>query len=371
MPQNPNASPCAPVQSRGGNVKFSYWPTSNSGSRKSVQQKRYVTDPWRAIEFAIREYCASSRMEVALSFYHQAREFFVSATRAESRESVPLLYYYSFMNLGKVLMAVNTQDRVVGHMHHGLTDNETITGSGLGVRVKTSSTNVNVFESVHKALGGQPFSGDFNVSRQDLFASSLFGHRDWCKAANRKERFMGLSDIEFVENRSNKTAWTRLVLPKAKFNRLGRSQRATIQEAGLSSQYQFVQVNEARYTDFLVLESLNKVPYNGRAIDVLDDVAAPLKHLLYRSIESSEPFYRYYLNLMPQPAYRFSQVMSAYALMFKLGSMARYFPTALNNLFRDNHSGVTNEFLATYPSQIIYAFACELNKQEIITRSVI
>lgn len=82
----------------------------------------YAAELWAVVSGGIAvQVPAGDDREAALSFVRQAREYFVAAERASTIETRPLLYYYSFLNLGKALSIARGRRGLVGkvgHRHH-------------------------------------------------------------------------------------------------------------------------------------------------------------------------------------------------------------------------------------------------------------
>ena len=61
--------------------------------------------------------------------------------------------------------------------------------------------------------------------------------------------------------------------------------------------------------------------------------------------------YRYYLNLQPQ---KYKGLVYFFALMYYIGSIARYRPTLNEIILEGDYSAILNEAITTCPKQFLY-----------------
>ncbi|MFQ5473879.1 MAG: YaaC family protein, partial [Dehalococcoidia bacterium] len=71
--------------------------------RWGLSSRVFATDPWPVIARAVRTEATVRVRPAALAFLQQAKDYYVAATQAGLAEVKPVLLYYCFLNLGKVL----------------------------------------------------------------------------------------------------------------------------------------------------------------------------------------------------------------------------------------------------------------------------
>jgi YaaC-like Protein len=120
-----------------------------------------------------------------------------------------------------------------------------------------------------------------------------------------------------------------------------------------------------------VYEQCNPVDYTNRAADKVMDVVAATRTSLWRTVTSAPPYRRYYLYLSNPGESRLPQIVSAYMLLFWLGSLTRYRPVELLAELNGTLGGYLREFLATQPQQLPYSLASEFRQQEVSKAAVV
>lgn len=335
----------------------------------------YAAEPWAVISGAIRDAAVAQKLSdaetnSALSFARQAKEYFAAAERAGALETRPLLYYYSFLNLGKALSIARGRPNMVGKVTHGIASVHSSGYSPSTAEVVLQSSGGNTPSAIaelHTALEGSPFpAGQVRIS--DLMPQSVVGHRMWRAATGsvRKERFFALDDIRWLEDSAVHTIWLKLYIRRDTLRSHGRGVTEVLREAQLTGRFRAVNDAYGTANDLHTLEEITPTPYGtGRASDVVMDSVHGVRGDIWQTITSAEAYRRFYLYLSPAGEVRLPQWASTYALLFWLGSLTRYQPVELLDALAGPYGPFFEEFIQTQPAQLLYAFASEARMQDV------
>lgn len=209
------------LQVKGRELPFSFFPMTRTNRRWGLNSMLYAAEPWAVISGAVRDAATANSLPTneansALSFVRQAKEYFNAAERAGAIETRPLLYYYSFLNLGKALSIARGRAGMVGKVTHGVA---AVHASGYApstaeIAVQRSGPgHPSAIDELHWALEGRPApAGQIKIA--DLMPQSVVGHRMWRAATGsvRKERFFALDQIRWMEDPIANEIWLKLYI---------------------------------------------------------------------------------------------------------------------------------------------------------------
>lgn len=345
--------------------------------RWGLHSRLYAADPWAVINGAVSTLVTGpSNKRSATSFVSQGREYFGAAQRAVSIETRPLLYYYSFLNLGKAISMAFKRPGLVGKVVHGIADvgglPHTPNGAEILIQASGAGPSKSAVDELHWALEGhgvQP--GQYPV--REISAQSVIAHRMWRDgwAQTRKERFVAVQDIRFFEDATLKQIWTRLYLRRDALTALDRGIGEVTREAKLDQVYRAVTESGGRSGDFHVLEQISPTSYTGRPADVIMDAAGLLRPKLWQMIVPAPAHRRYFIYLSPSAEKRLPQWLGIYAILFWLGSLTSYYPVDLLEALEGPLGPFLREFLETQPTQLLYMLASFVKQQEISDAGVV
>lgn len=364
----------APLEVMQGQVDFSFFMMRRTTRRWGVHATLYAADPWAVIEgAAVEAISPGAERRAARSFVHQAQEYFSAADRAGAAETRPVLYYYSFLNLAKVLAMTRGRGRLVGKAMHGVhvvsSAPHTPAGACVGFR-RSSPSSISVLDETHHALEGVSLpSADAPIAH--LLAQSVVGHRLWREAANRKERFLAVDHIRILHDSATQQLWATLHIAADTLTRRGRAIAETLNEAHLAPAFRTVSNSVIDGRTYRTFEQVAATTYGARPSDKVMDVVHAVKPLLWQTVTASPPYRRYYVYLSPRTESRYPQWMSVYLTLFWLGSLTRYQPVELFELFDGPFGPFFREFLATQPQQLLYQVASEIKRQDIAKAAVV
>jgi hypothetical protein len=125
-----------PIRTQGARVPFCLFPTDYAGQNFVPLQ-----EPWSYAEFHIKtEYSSADRIRHALAYLAQSKSFYDTATLA-NRDAAPLLWYYSFLNLAKALLARTEPLNALASAMHGISDPADNRDGYLSLKKQTIKTN--------------------------------------------------------------------------------------------------------------------------------------------------------------------------------------------------------------------------------------
>lgn len=302
----------------------------------------------------------------------QARSFF-EAAHDRTVAAAPLLLYYAFMNLAKAFALSSGHAGSLHEAMHGLKDEPGPAGdeiAGAGVVVKTSGNKPNIFPLYARSLGLSTPANNARLSVTELMAQVIVGHRLW-REAGKKERFVALHEISFFHDTpTNGHAWVRMEISRGDLTRFDISQSRLMSQGQLAPLLDKVTSGD---NDVICLEQAVPIAYNHRAADVLRDVVAAMRPVLWRSATSMPPYRHYYVHLTPQDKLteRLPQLLSLYMLFFYFGSVTRYRPHVFEAILASDYGPFVREFMASQPDQLLYLLATEICEREVARPALI
>ena len=325
---------------------------------------RVVTsDPWAFLRYESRVLLSKEHAASATAYIDQAFDFFEAAAipRTSSR---PLLYYYSFLNLAKVLILHKRQIELPLIIKHGIKDPKANVKQRLlfpGQQVQFMRANPGHAELFPELLLG--FEGSTALCNRvfrviDLMKQIPSIHRTSCSVLDHKPHFCPVKEIEFYSN--GREVWAVLRLKRhdrdvrETFSRLRKTRRFS----RIFSQAAADDNNELRF-------ETEPVQGTRRGIDrAIGTLSKRLRALGVYGV-LTQLGYRYYLAEF-QPRNLIPQLCSVYAVMFYLGSITRYKPHDFDSIISRGYEWLVAEFLETQPSQFLYLVASHIAGVEVV-----
>lgn len=356
---------------RGRALDFTFFPMRRGNRRWGLSSMLYAADPWALIDGAVNDATgARADRESARSFVRQGREFFVAAESASAAESKPLLYYYCFLNLAKALGITRGIGSASDRVQHGISPvggvGYSIANAHVDLRRSTAGS-ASAIDWLHRAISGGAISSG-RIPVEQLTAQSVVAHRLWREVGKRRERFLSIASINLLYSPSARLVWASVQVPADTMRALGRGVNEVVRQGGLAPTFRAVaEPNRSLHT----FEQVTPVTYSHRPSDVVTSVVEVIRPTLWRTITSARPYRRYYLYLSPDGEVRLPQMVSIYAIMFYLGSLARYQPLELLAILEGSYGAYIREFLATQPSQWLYSVTSEFKRQEVSRAAVV
>ena len=118
---------------------------------------------------------------------------------------------------------------------------------------------INLFDEllkIFRPLGLAPERVEIKMS--DVFSQILLGHRLWCKAATRKERFINVEHVAMRHNKEDHEIWANIELSRPDFARLPYNQNDLLEKTGMGDEFSLVEPVSDRDVK-IVLEMNNEI----------------------------------------------------------------------------------------------------------------
>src|ERR1700733_2799222 len=271
MPRLPHVRDGDTLKVKDAFVEFSFFPTAKTIRRAGIQSKAYTTDAWSIIHARVRRVRPLARRESAVAFAEQAHEFYNAALDLSTMRAKPLLLYYAFLNLTKSLCLCQGNQKVVGEAQHGLSEYSETGTSLKAAQVKgfpSTATTVNMFDEFLRAVNEDSLAATVTYRDHDLIGCTLIGHRLWCDATRRTDRFLRLTGVEILHNETIKKIWLRAGIKSGARSKANIS-ATDISTKGFDNLWKQVQRPTSYDSDTLCWEQIDAVAYTGRPSDKL------------------------------------------------------------------------------------------------------
>lgn len=323
-----------------------------------------VADVWPFLDYTIKvaknngKPLKVEQRTFLLNLLEQAEYFFKTASNAPIK-SQPLLYYYSFMNLAKV--AINL-DSYIGNgqkYNHGINDSITVTTKLTNAELtlwKSNGVNHSVSEHILKMLEDKPLSYvrngrgySYNVHVKDLLRDCVGISKTYCEIYNCKPIFYKLSNIEIY-------AKARKMYFEACICDCDDNVMTNLRTKG----YLVVKEGDNNYkltTDCSVRTTSNPT------ITEKHNLSHKLRDVGVWSYSDGNS---YKLYISPVADNHFSSAAIIYHIMFFFGSITRYHPDLFDEIISAREYWLVSEFLKTQPIQFLYYMVSKINGSEIL-----
>lgn len=295
------------------------------------------------------------RLEKSLYFLDLA-ENFQNAADSAKLPTKGTFAYYSVLNLIKVYLLTEGIDLETTMEHHGLSlpSNET-------TRLKIQPINgdgINVFAKFSELIGCPVTAGDY-ISIDEMISEIPEIHEmtfNIGKLTTSKRKFLPV-EIQVLTNTPRRSHLIYEVKYEKKNSNLMQVSKfrtgvlneklEKIEDDGTWVKYRAK--NRRNYTT----GSDTSWNTNFKSIQT-DLVDMGVSVILTRS------GYRYYLNLQPN---KYKPISYFVALMYYVGSVARYRPTVYNEILTGEYQAVLNETMETCPRQFLYYISSLITKK--------
>lgn len=348
--------------------------------RYGLHSRLYVTNPWAVIEGSIKRRCPSVSRDEAVASAYQAEQFFKAAYDAQLWASKPLLTYYSFLNLAKAFALTQGLRATFDKAQHGLSETIRPDGIELVDSVLTAFPSPNVrgiaqgFSEFLAAIRGDGLIHVTEFAVTNLLPQIVTGHRLWCEAADRNERFIALDSIDFMEDPIKQSLWIDFRVGEDDLSALDLTHAALLLQSRLAPGWQEVKGTTDSRSTRRILRFQQKVGlnYSARPSDEIPNLIAAVRPYIWSTVTTVKPFRKYYLYFCPveEHAQVLPQITSMYAVFFYLGSVTRYRPQHFESLLNGIYGEQIQEVLTNVPNQFLYLMASEFAQRE-VTRAAI
>jgi hypothetical protein len=365
---------------KGRPVPFSFWPVYRTTRRFGLHSTLFALDPWNVIVSSIRQRCPETARAEAEACVEQAQDFYNASLTATLASARPLLLYYSFMNLVKAYGLSKGTVSTFNLARHGVSEQLRPNGNELSDAFLKAFPSPfdgtrQVFDDFNIALGGRGVAAPNHIYElPKMLPQVVAGHRLWCGAADKDERFISIERIVVVNDAVAKELRLNLYVFADDLTRLGVTQSRFLTESRLGLGFRFVRSPSRQGTRKLLrLEQIPATVYTGRPTDSLQELTDTLRGYVWATVSEGQPYRRYYAYLAPKEEHSeiLPQLLSIYAVVFYLGSITRYRPHHFDAILEGDFGAWIREFIIGQPVQFIYLLASEFAQQEVTKPAIV
>ncbi len=308
-----------------------------------------VSDIWAFWKYIIERYVKkyAGDKDFLMTLIEQAKYFYESAEHAPLK-SQPLLYYYSFLNLVKVVINVNTLSAygTSKDYYHGI---ETC-GIQKGNKLKdlyveilgliSSPDKISVAYQFMKQMGDDlAVPPKHRIDIEKMLKSCIGIHRTYCETNNCLETYIQIKNLRLYQDSK------KLI---SKYNVIDCTHE--IMNALISAGYNILQETDEEGRDH----------YYWQEERVMDNyVPTKLDYYLLASELRRKGIWYFtdgnkYKTFISKEPLHISTESVIYCLMFFFGSITRYHLYMFDSLLTDKQMWLISEFLKTQPKQFLY-----------------
>ena len=310
-----------------------------------------ISDIWSFWDYVIKKVAKDKKgADFLHSFLEQAKHFYQSAEDSPVK-SQPLLYYYSFLNLSKIMINLKGTFGPNKRYSHGIrvknpganqkfTKDEIIKSSQKTETVEVAHELVSLFDTSMSV-------DDLTLNTKNILKHCVGIHRAYSEIYNQPEIFVRITSHTLY------TQGKRLIFEAKLQCKL--TQIAELTALGY-------EISTIDNEDVIYKESFGIKSYKPRRADY-SALAAQLKCKGIWYLIGSRG-YTMYLSTSAED--RYSQESIIYMMMFYLGSITRYHPYKFDKIFTDKEQWLVSEFLSTQPKQFLYLATANVLGQKVM-----
>jgi len=308
-------------------------------------KKLIISDIWSFWDYVIKK--KGFEQPFMCSLLEQAKHFYETA-ESSPMKSKPLLYYYSFLNLAKVMINIEkTYGSSKTYMHGIKEDNKNhFHTSDIIINSKKTSV-VNVSTELLEVFDNETITTKRTINVKSYLSQCVGIHRAYSEIYKTPETLFKLGKILLYKRRG------RVLGVKSEIQCLAKDV-APLTALG----YNVVLEDDKYYW----IEEITK-PSSTVTRNDYYNLATILKNKgIWYYIGNSG--YTYYISTNTQSRYK--PEITIYNTMFYLGSITRYNPYLFDKMFSDKEQWMVSEFLTTQPKQFLYLATAKILGQSIL-----
>jgi hypothetical protein len=280
----------------------------------------------------------------------------------------PVLLYYAFLNLSKAYAIAKGNTKLASKAHHGISADykpKAIPGSRIKFRKQ------GVFQELLQHLDGNPKILDSDLRLGYLLPQILPGHRLWCYATERPERFLTVEKFEVFHSASAKQVWLNIYLNKRDLDRVGISEVNALAEGDLAREFEIVSGHSSQ--DLVCFQQRTPDAYGVDAGEALALIIRRVRNRIWETVKIVSPYRKPYIYCCPsaERRARLPQILSIYLLMFFFGSITRYSPLYFEDLLESKYGPLFETLISESPTQFLYLMASEILGREVSKPAII
>lgn len=303
-------------------------------------QKLRISDIWALWEYIImkRTNLRSSTRHFLQTLLEQAQYFYETAVAAPIK-SQPLLYYYSFLNFAKIIIAIkNRYDETLSYQHGIETqvDSTTnFTNAEISIKQLNPRSKISVAKFFCDAMGDTFPAYPMKLKIADCMRACVAIHRTYCEIFKENEMYYRLDNIKLEKSGKN-------LIYKAVVHKCNDNIQRQLNALGYN-------INK-KNGEFHFQESYTMPNYNVTR-DSYYNFSQTLKNKGLWYYISGDDFRTY---VSTDTNTRYSMEAMIYCVMFFFGSVTRYHPYFFDSILNKEQKWMVSEFLNTLPKQFLY-----------------
>lgn len=308
-------------------------------------KKLIISDIWSFWDYVIKKH--NKNCDFLSALLEQSKHFYLTAESSPVK-SKPLLYYYSFLNLSKIIVAIeNGYDSTKTYMH-GVSENHNgkFTQSTIRIKQRHQNNSINVAIELAEILDVNIPTTPVTLNVKELLCHCVGVHRAYSEIYKKKEVFFRIYNEKLYKNGREMIFRAQVQCERSNLNEL-RSRGYVINEVD---------------GDFIYEHTITTNANNKVRADYFRMSQEIREQGLWYFIGNNG----YTLYLSNDATYRFSPEVIIYDVMFYLGSITRYHPYMFDKIFSDNEQWLMSEFLTTQPKQYLYLATSKLLGQHVM-----
>lgn len=311
-----------------------------------------VSDLWAFWQYIIGRYEKkySGERKFLQTLIYQSR-FFYEAAEVAPIKSQPLLYYYSFLNLVKVVINVNSLTAYGSktEYNHGVD----AIGAAPKAKLKDLKVKVKALMPPHP-VPNQPLSVDYQFMRQmgdvlpvlpyelsvdEMLKACIGIHRTYCETNNCKETYFKIENLKLYKH-------GHCFMSVYELKKCDDIVMAALIAAG----YNMVKETDAGGIDHYYWQERINMHSNSPTKFDYHMLAVKLRERgLWFFTDGCQ--YKKYISSAP---IHISTESIIYNLMFFFGSITRYHPYLFDEMLTEQQMWLVSEFLKTQPKQFLH-----------------
>ncbi len=328
---------------------FPLFAKPNSLVNLGKNEKLVISDIWSFWDYVVKKASKDKKGEQFLrSLLEQAKHFYHTAEDSPVK-SQPLLYYYSFLNLAKIMINLTGSfGRNIRYMH-GMKEQQNQNQRFVCSEIVKEQKKTSVVQVAHELVSlFDPLipTSSLTLNVKELLSHCVGVHRAYCEIYSQPEIFVRFKSHDLYREGKNLTFKAFLYCtPK--------------QKSALTTQgYNIISDKEGNH----YTESITMAGYQPKRADYAALSSAIRAKGIWYFIGNNG----YTMYLSSSPNMRYSQESIIYMMMFYLGSITRYHPYLFDEIFSDKEQWLMSEFLTTQPKQFLYLATANVLGQSVL-----
>lgn len=311
-------------------------------------EKLVISDIWAFWDYVIKKGSKDRKGELFLrSLLEQARHFYISAESSPVK-SQPLLYYYSFLNLSKIMINLNGSFGPRRIYMHGMKEDHKhkFLHSEI-VKQRQKTTLVQVAHELISMFDPSTSVDDVTINVKEMLNHCVGVHRAYCEIYGQTEIFFRLDEVKLYKLGRN-------LIFKAAVQCIDSGAKRL-----LACGYNILKQDDEKY---YYIEKIQMRSNKPTRLDYANLSQAIRNKGIWYFIGNKG----YTMYLSSCPTLRLGQESIIYMMMFYLGSITRYHPYMFDEIFSDKEQWLMSEFLNTQPKQFMYLGTANVLGQNVL-----